>query len=197
MHGDIGRREPPTGDGSSSRVPEPYRRAAVELGGKIARRGLRLIYGGGRVGLMGLLADAALGAGGRVIGVIPAFLRGLEVAHQGLSELRVVDGMHERKRVMFDLADGFVVLPGGFGTLDESIEITTWKQLGLHDKPIVLVDVQDYWRPMRAMIDRIVGEGFAHPEHAALFSTAGSVDEALAELGQASRGAVRPDAKWT
>jgi uncharacterized protein (TIGR00730 family) len=183
--------------GSSSRVAEPYRHAAVDLGVEIARRGLRLIYGGGRVGLMGLLADAALGAGGRVIGVIPAFLRGLEVAHEGLSELRVVDGMHERKRLMFDLADGFVVLPGGFGTLDESIEIATWKQLGLHDKPIVLVDVQDYWRPMRVMIDRIVDERFAHPEHAALFSTAGSVDEALAELAHVPRAVVRGDAKWT
>jgi uncharacterized protein (TIGR00730 family) len=183
--------------GSSSRVAEPYRRAAAGLGTEIGRRGWRLVYGGGRVGLMGLLADAALGAGGEVVGVIPEFLRGLEVAHEGLSELRVVGSMHERKRVMFDLAEAFVVLPGGFGTLDESIEIATWKQLGLHDKPIVLVDVEDFWRPMRALIDGIIGEGFAHPEHARLFITAGSVEEALAALAQARPSAVKSDAKWT
>jgi len=183
--------------GSSSRIAEPYRRAAADLGTEIARRGWRLVYGGGRVGLMGTLADAALGSGGEVVGVIPDFLRGLEVAHEGLSELRVVGSMHERKRVMFELAEAFVVLPGGFGTLDESIEIATWKQLGLHDKPIVLVDVEGYWRPMLALIDGIIGEGFAHPEHARLFVTARSVQEALVALVHAQPSAARADAKWT
>jgi len=183
--------------GSSNRVSEPYRRAAADLGAEIARRGLRLVYGGGRVGLMGILADAALGVGGQVIGVIPEFLRGLEVAHDGLSELRVVGGMHERKRAMFELAEAFLVLPGGFGTLDESIEIATWRQLGLHDKPIVLVDIEGFWRPMRALIDGIIGEGFARPEHAGLFVTASSVDEALAALEDAPPRQVKSDAKWT
>jgi uncharacterized protein (TIGR00730 family) len=182
--------------GSSSRVSEPYRRAAADLGAAIARRGLRLVYGGGRVGLMGILADAALGVGGQVIGVIPEFLRGLEVAHDGLSELRVVGGMHERKRAMFELAEAFLVLPGGFGTLDESIEIATWRQLGLHDKPIILVDIEGFWRPMRALLDGIIGEGFAHPEHAGLFVTAGSVDAALAALEDTPPRQVKSEAKW-
>lgn len=183
--------------GSSSRVAEVHRRAATELGAAIAAAGLRLVYGGGKIGLMGLLADAALAGGGEVIGVIPEFLRGLEVAHQGLSELRVVDSMHERKRVMFDLADAFVVLPGGLGTLDELIESVTWKQLGLHDKPIVLVDVDDFWRPLRALVASIVTAGFAHSEHARLFSVAGSVAEVFVAIENAPSIGVNADAKWT
>src|SRR6185503_522242 len=130
--------------GSSSRIADAHRTAAAELGTLIAARGLRLVYGGGRIGLMGVLADAALAAGGEVVGVIPQFLVDLEVAHTGLTELRVVPTMHDRKRAMFELADAFVVLPGGLGTLDETIEIVTWKQLGLHDKPVVLVEVGSF-----------------------------------------------------
>ncbi len=174
--------------GSSSRVAAVYREAAAALGVAIAARGWRLVYGGGRIGLMGLLADAALAAGGEVVGVIPEFLRGLEVAHTGLSELRVVPTMHDRKRAMFDLADAFVVLPGGLGTLDETIEIVTWKQLGLHDKPLVLIDIGGFWKGLRTLVDDIVREGFAHPEHAGLWRTAGSIEEAFAVLS---------DAPWT
>lgn len=183
--------------GSSSRAAEVYRAAAAELGAAIARRGLRLVYGGGRIGLMGILADAALAAAGEVIGVIPEFLRGLEVAHEGLSTLHVVAGMHERKRVMFELADAFVVLPGGIGTLDEAIEIVSWKQLGLHDKPIVLVDVAGFWEPLRALTEEIIRQGFAHPDHADLYSTAPSVEAALARIRAAPASRTPADAKWT
>jgi uncharacterized protein (TIGR00730 family) len=183
--------------GSSSPVGAVYREAAVELGAAIARRGLRLVYGGGRVGLMGLLADAALAAGGQVVGVIPEFLRGLEVAHTGLTELRVVPTMHDRKRAMFELADAFGVLPGGLGTLDETIEVVTWKQLGLHDKPVVLIDVGGFWRGLRSLVDGIIAEGFAHAEHAGLWTTVGSIEAALAAVQGAPGPRIGADAKWT
>src|ERR1700687_244226 len=134
--------------GSSGRVNEAYRAAATRLGMVLARAGIELIYGGGRVGLMGLVADAALAEGGRVTGIIPMHLHDREVGHTGLTELVVVDNMHNRKRRMFELADAFAVLPGGLGTLDETLEIITWKQLGLHDKPVVIVDVAGYWTPL-------------------------------------------------
>jgi len=183
--------------GSSIRVAAVYREAAAELGAAIARRGMRLVYGGGRVGLMGLLADAALGAGGDVVGVIPEFLRGLEVAHTGLTELRVVPTMHDRKRAMFEVADAFLVLPGGLGTLDETIEIVTWKQLGLHDKPVVLLDVGGFWRRLRALMDGIVAEGFAHPEHAGLWTTVGTIEAALDAVHRAAGPRAGADAKWS
>jgi len=182
--------------GSSSRVAEPYRDAASQLGKAIAAAGVRLVYGGGRIGLMGILADAALGSGASVVGVIPEFLRGLEVAHGGLTELRVVESMHDRKRTMFELADAFVVLPGGFGTLDEAIEVVTWRQLALHDKPIVLVDVLGFWQPLRALIAAIVGAGFAHPDHAGLFTVVPSVDDVLPALRDTPPSRVGADAKW-
>jgi uncharacterized protein (TIGR00730 family) len=183
--------------GSSSHVGAVYREAAAELGAAIARRGLRLVYGGGRVGLMGLLADAALAGGGHVVGVIPEFLRGLEVAHTGLTELRVVPTMHDRKRAMFELADAFMVLPGGLGTLDETIEVVTWKQLGLHDKPVVLIDAGGFWRGLRGLMDSIIAEGFAHPEHAGLWTTVGSIEAALEAVESAAAPRVDADAKWT
>jgi uncharacterized protein (TIGR00730 family) len=183
--------------GSSSRVAESYRRAAARLGEAIGGAGIRLVYGGGRIGLMGILADAALGVGGRVVGVLPEFLRGLEVAHSGLTELRIVPTMHDRKRVMFELADAFVVLPGGFGTVDETIEVVTWRQLGLHDKPVVVVDVGGFWQPLRALIAAIVGEGFAHPEHANLLTVVSSVEEVLPALHDRPAAQFEADAKWT
>jgi uncharacterized protein (TIGR00730 family) len=183
--------------GSSSRVAAVYRQSAAELGTAVARHRLRLVYGGGRIGLMGVLADGALAAGGEVVGVIPEFLRGLEVAHTGLSELRVVPTIHDRKRVMFELADAFVVLPGGIGTLDETIEIVSWKQLGLHDKPLVLIDVGGFWKRLHALVDHIVAEGFADPEHAGMLTWVSSIDEALEALGHAPPARVSADAKWT
>ncbi len=182
--------------GSSSRVDETYRRAAERLGTELASRGIVLVYGGGRVGLMGVLADAALAAGGRVVGVIPRFLVDLEVAHSGLTELRIVGDMHERKRTMAELADAFVVLPGGLGTLEEAIEVITWKQLGLHERPVVLVDERGYWRPLWGLVDHMIAEGFAHPEHAELFTTVASVDAVFDALAAARTAPARADLKW-
>jgi uncharacterized protein (TIGR00730 family) len=134
--------------GSSPGVDPRYREAARALGGGLAARGIELVYGGGRNGLMGLVADAVLAGGGKVTGVIPLHLQNRELAHVGLSELLVVDSMHERKRVMAERADAFAVLPGGIGTLDETVEILSWRQLGLHDKPIYVVDIAGYWSPL-------------------------------------------------
>ena len=149
------------------------------LGRLTGEAGIEIIYGGGRVGLMGLLADAALAAGGRVTGVIPSHLYEREVGHGGLNELIVVGSMHERKQRMFELADAFVTLPGGLGTLDETIEIMTWKQLQLHDRPILLVNLYGYWDPLLALIDRIVANGFAKPTIKSLYQVVGSIEEVL------------------
>ncbi|TMJ51130.1 MAG: TIGR00730 family Rossman fold protein, partial [Alphaproteobacteria bacterium] len=131
------------------------------MGAQLARAGIVLVYGGGRVGLMGLLADATLAAEGKVTGIIPSRLRDAEVAHRGVTELIVVDSMHERKRLMAERADAFAILPGGIGTLDEMFEIVSWKQLRLHDKPILLVDIGGYWAPLLALLDHVVDTGFA------------------------------------
>jgi len=142
--------------GSSGRVAEAYRAAATRAGTALAQAGIELIYGGGRIGLMGLVADAALAAGGRVTGIIPGFLHDRELGHTGVTQLIVVDSMHERKQRMFELADAFVILPGGLGTLDEAFECLTWRQLALHDRPIVLVDVDGYWQPLMRLVDHVV-----------------------------------------
>ena len=141
-----------------------YAERARAIGTRIAREGLALVYGGGNVGLMGLVADAALEAGGDVIGVIPEQLVGWEVAHAGLTRLEIVANMHERKARMFDLSDAFVALPGGFGTLDEMFEMLTWRQLGLGDKPCAFLDVDGFFEPLVAMMDRMVAERFLHPD---------------------------------
>jgi uncharacterized protein (TIGR00730 family) len=140
-----------------------YRRSACELGEELARRGLGLVYGGASVGLMGTVADAALAHGGEVIGVIPRSLFKREVAHRGLTQLHEVGSMHERKALMADLADGFIALPGGYGTFDELFEIITWAQLGLHSKPIGLLDVAGYFAPLLALIAHASKEGFIPP----------------------------------
>jgi uncharacterized protein (TIGR00730 family) len=150
--------------GSSGAVAGVYREAASQLGARLAAAGIEVVFGGGRIGLMGLLADAALASGGRVTGIIPGRLRDAELAHHGVSELVVVDTMHERKALMAERASAFAILPGGIGTLDETFEILSWKQLGLHDKPIFLVDVEGYWSPLRTLLDRVVDSGFAQPK---------------------------------
>ena len=147
--------------GSSGAVDQRYRQAARDLGERLAAAGIELVFGGGRIGLMGVLADAVLAAGGRVVGVIPERLRDAELAHQGASELVITASMHDRKRVMAERADAFAVLPGGIGTLDEMFEMLTWRQLGLHDKPIFLVDVAGYWLPLRMLLDHIEAQRFA------------------------------------
>lgn len=161
--------------GSSRGANPAYLKLATDLGDDMARRGIRLIYGGGRVGLMGACADAVLASGGEVIGIIPQHLQDREVGHTGLTELKVVDNMHTRKRMMFDLSDAFCVLPGGLGTLEEFFEVVTWRQLGIHDKPIVLLNAEGYWDGLVGMIDGIIGDGFAQPAVRQYFSVAGSV----------------------
>ena len=174
--------------GSSGAVDDRYRDAAGELGRSLAAAGMGLVFGGGRIGLMGLVADAALAGGGHVIGVIPAALRDRELAHHGVSELVIVDNMHERKRVMAERADAFAVLPGGIGTLDEMFESLTWRQLGLHDKPIFVVDVAGYWRPLVALFDHIVARGFAAPLVPRLVDIVPDVAALMAALEHAAPG---------
>ncbi len=182
--------------GSSNRVDESHKDSARRIGRLIGERGLQLVYGGGRVGLMGLAADATLAAGGEVIGIIPGHIQELEVEHTGLTELHVVDSMHTRKRMMFDRSDAFVVLPGGLGTLDETFEVITWKQLGLHDKPIIVVDADGYWRPMLDMLEHMIGAGFARPEHRALFRVVDEVDAVFDALALEPEPVIEPQAKW-
>ena len=167
---------------SSADVAQSYKDAAVELGRAAAERGIEIVYGGGRVGLMGLLADAALAADGRVTGIIPGHIADMEVAHQTLTELIVVKTMHERKKMMFDRSDAFVILPGGAGTLDEMLEMLTWKQLGLHSKPIILANIGGYWDPLVAVLRHAVDEGFIRPQHAGLLREVADIPAVLAAL---------------
>lgn len=141
-----------------------YAEQARVLGRTMAEQGLVLVYGGGNVGLMGIVADAVLGHGGEVIGVIPQQLVDWEVAHRGVTRLEVVDSMHTRKQRMFELSDGFIALPGGFGTLDEMFEMLTWRQLGLGKKPCAFLDVQGFWQPLMTMLDTMVRERFLHAD---------------------------------
>ena len=178
--------------GSSAGSHPAYMEAAVALGTVLAERGIGLVYGGASVGTMGAVADAAMAAGGEVIGVIPTHLAGREVAHANLTELHVVANMHERKARMAQLADGFLALPGGAGTLEELFEVWTWAQLGLHDKPIGLVDVDGYYQPLLTMTDHMVDAGFMRPAYRDMIAV--NVDPAVLLDGFADyRG---PAAKW-
>jgi uncharacterized protein (TIGR00730 family) len=168
--------------GSSPGADAAHARSAVELGTALVSRGLGLVYGGGHVGLMGVLADAVLAAGGEVLGVITASLQEREVGHDGLTELRVVDTMHERKAAMADAADAFVMLPGGIGTLDEFFEAVTWAQLGIHDKPCAVLDPTGYYAPLLRFLDDAVRARFIAPQHRALVLRASSPDALFDEL---------------
>ena len=168
--------------GSAAGARADYARAAQALGTALARRGIGLVYGGGSVGLMGLLADAVQAAGGETIGVIPQGLASKELAHAGLTELRVVGSMHERKALMASLADGFVGLPGGLGTLEEICEMLTWAQLGIHRKPVALLDVAGYWAGLRALLAHAIAEGFVDPASAGLLLVATTADDLLDRL---------------
>lgn len=159
-----------------------YLAAATQLGGALARRGHELVYGGGRVGLMGALADAALAEGGRVIGVIPERLSVPELAHDALTELHVVETMHQRKQRMHDLCDTFVALPGGIGTFEELFEMATWQQLGYHRKPVLVLDLCDYYAALLALLTHAESEGFLSPTCRSIFVRCDDVDEILAHL---------------
>jgi uncharacterized protein (TIGR00730 family) len=175
--------------GSSGAVDACYRAAARELGEALARAGIEVVFGGGRIGLMGILADAALAAGGRVVGIIPGHLRDAELAHYGVSELVIATGMHDRKRLMAERADAFAVLPGGIGTLDEVFEIMTWRQLRLHDKPVFVIDVAGYWAPLRQLLDHLVAHDFAAALVPRLIDFVPGVDALIAALAQQPSGA--------
>lgn len=179
--------------GSSAGARPSYRTAAEALGRALASQHRTLVYGGGNVGLMGAVADAALAGGGRVVGVIPQHLVAREVAHRGLTELRVVESMHERKQLMADLADAFVLLPGGLGSLEEFFEVWTWGQLGLHRKPYGLLNVDGYYDPLLALLDHAVAERFVRPEHRGLLL----VDEdAMRLLARLDAHQPAPTPKW-
>ena len=179
--------------GSSSGFEPVYRDAAIELGRLLVAHGHSLVYGGGRVGLMGALADAVLAAGGDVIGVIPSQLVEREVAHTALTELRVRGSMHERKAEMVALADAFIALPGGYGTFDELFEVLTWLQLGIHAKPVVIVDMGAFFAPLFALADGAVAAGFLKQSHRDAARRVETVAEAIAMLDAPPPP---PESKW-
>lgn len=182
--------------GSSQRGKESHREAAVRFGSIMADSGIRLVFGGGRVGLMGLIADSVLAGGGEVVGIIPRFLDQVEIGHNEVTELIVTENMHDRKAKMAQLSDGFVILPGGLGTLDETFEILTWKQLQLHDKPIVIVDLDGYWKPLVDLIDHMVAEDYARPENRDLFRVVAGVEDVLPALQAMPAFTHEVQAKW-
>jgi len=170
-----------------------YRLAAQAMGETLARRGMGLVYGGGNVGLMGVVADAALAAGGEVIGVIPEFLVAKEIAHPQLTKLHIVDSMHARKAMMADLSDAFIALPGGFGTLEEFCEILSWAQLGLHQKPQGLLNVEGYYEPLLKLFDQAVTEQFLKPTLRSLVLEASEPEHLLAQMANYQS---KPIDKW-
>lgn len=182
--------------GSAQPRNPQHHEGAVRLGKILGERRIDLVYGGARVGLMGLVADAALAHQGRVIGIIPEHLQKYEVGHSGVTKLHIVENMHVRKMMMFDNSDAFAVLPGGYGTLDEMFEMLTWRQLRMHDKPLVLVDIDNYWAPLRGLIDHIINEGYARPESLSLMAVVTSVDEVLPAIQAMPAPHYKPETKW-
>ncbi len=168
--------------GSSFGKNPLYKTAARTLGAALARKGLGLVYGGASVGLMGIVADAALAEGGEVIGVIPEALSDLELSHKGLSELHLTSSMHERKAMMADLSDAFIALPGGIGTLEETFEILTWSQLGIHSKPVGLMNVENYFDGLQQFLDHTVTEGFVKPVHRQILISESESDKLIERL---------------
>ena len=168
--------------GSSSGHDAAYAAAAMSFGELIARQGIELVWGGGNVGLMGALANSVLAAGGEAIGVIPTFLRDKELAHSQLTQLHVVDSMHTRKAMMADMADGFIALPGGLGTFEELFEVASWAQLGMHNKPIGLLNVADFYTPLLALLDTAARQGFMREQHVGLMLADSDADTLLARM---------------
>lgn len=170
--------------GSNAGADPIYTQAAQELGKLMAERDMTLVYGGGNVGLMGVIADECLNHGGKVIGVIPNFLQDKEVGHDGLTKMIVVKTMHERKQIMADLSDGFVAMPGGFGTMDELCEILTWSQLGLHSNPIGLLNINGYYDHLKILFDHMVDQRFLHPQNRATVLSHSKPEQLLRMMDQ-------------
>lgn len=182
--------------GASNHVEPIYLDAARTLGQQMAERGIRLVFGGGQVGLMGAVADSVLEGGGEAIGVFPDHLHRFEAAHRGVTRMIAVEDMHQRKRTMFDLADAIAILPGGIGTLDETFEMVTWKQLEMHDKPIVLVNIADYWTPLLDLIDHMIAHRFAREGTRELFTVVNSVDKVFDAIAAAPPPRLPAHANW-
>ena len=181
--------------GSSAGIDRRYSEAAAQLGTLLAQAGIELVYGGGRVGLMGVLADAALAAGGRVTGIIPRHLYDREVAHPGVGHMIVVASMHERKQRMFEFADAFAVLPGGLGTLDETIEMLTWRQLGLHGKPVIIADIAGYWAPLIGLFEHAIAHGFAATPSREFYRVVAGIEDVLPTLAALPQPPARVESK--
>jgi uncharacterized protein (TIGR00730 family) len=182
--------------GSSNNVNKDYLKAAIDMGAELGKNEMRLVYGGGNVGLMGACANATLENGGEVHGIIPSHIAEKEVQHNHLTKLDVVETMHERKQLMVDHSDAFVVLPGGLGTMDEFFEIMTWRQLGLHDKPILVANINGYWDHLLSLIDGLIKEGFARQTDRDFLLVVDKVEDIVAALQAAPRETVDPQSKW-
>jgi uncharacterized protein (TIGR00730 family) len=182
--------------GSSINVDENFKTLAHDMGKILAENNIRLVYGGGKAGLMGIIADSVMTHGGEVTGIIPSHISDREIQHKGLTELHIVDSMHVRKQMMVDHSDAFLVLPGGVGTLDETCEIMTWRQLGIHDKPIVVADIKGYWTPFITMIDHIIEQGFMRPDDKNVMSVVKTLEEIVPAIENAPNETFDPSSKW-
>ncbi len=181
---------------SSSKVDPIYKKATIELGTILAKAGKTVVYGGAKSGLMGLIASSALEAGGKVVGVITKYLQNLEAEHTGLTESYLVDTMHERKAMMVERSEAFVVLPGSLGTLEELVEVATWRQLGLHQKPIILLNINHYWDPFLEMINKMADEHFMLEAHKTIFQVVESPHEVLEALNNFHPDTFDVRSKW-
>ena len=182
--------------GSSIQVDEDFKEAAHEMGKILAENNIRLVYGGGKAGLMGIIAESVMTHGGEVTGIIPSHIADREIQHTGLTELHVVESMHVRKQMMVDHSDAFLVLPGGIGTLDETCEIITWRQLGIHDMPIIICNLKGYWTSFLSMVDHIVDQGFMREDDKKTFITVNNVEGVLPALKDAPNKSFDPSSKW-
>ncbi len=180
--------------GTGHSVSQVYKDTAARLGTVMAESKVRLVYGGGRVGLMGIVSQSCFAAGGEVVGIIPEHIQDKEIMNDDVTELFIVDSMHTRKKMMVDKSEGFIVLPGGFGTLDETFEILTWKYLGLHDKPIVLLNVEGFYDPLLKMVDHMVDSGFTPFWHRSLYQVVDTPEDAIVALS-AQTERMQPDMK--
>ncbi|MEM6781762.1 MAG: TIGR00730 family Rossman fold protein [Pseudomonadota bacterium] len=182
--------------GSSNNVDDVYKQSAIDLAQSLVKENWTTVYGGASVGLMGLLADTALEKGGQVIGVMVESLVDYELDHKNLTEIHIVPTMHQRKQKMVDLADAFVVLPGGIGTMDEFFEVITWKQIGLHDKPTVVVNIDGYWDNLTALVSGLGEKGFMRGNHSHLFTVVDTVEDVADALKAAPSERFDPSTKW-
>jgi uncharacterized protein (TIGR00730 family) len=182
--------------GSAANVDEDYHDLARKVAQAIVKEGWEIVYGGARTGLMGTTADAALDAGGKVIGIIPQNIKEKDFQHPDLTELHVTPDLHARKKMMVAMADAFVVLPGGLGTLDEAFELLTWRQLGLHTKPLFFVERRLFWQPLRWMLDRMIEVGFCKPVHASMYRFLDDADLLVQSIKDSDKSQLDPSVKW-